>query len=174
MNKSSKEIAIEGFLVGLSITTGIVEHQFNILGFSMLQGLSLLPIFFIQDMFGLKTGFWCLFSSTLIRSILFSCAGIFGFLARMSAFFYMIFRNRRTTKLYQIYIFDLIGIIISIFVKIPFAYSFWRQIYNYNGSTMMDVIIKVIIPTNFLRLLIVVLLSRIIKMDNFKKYYMVE
>ena len=92
MMRSSREIAIEGFLVALSVMIGVIEHQFSIVGVQILQGLYIIPILFIQDMFGLKSGFWCLFSSSLIRTFFFSCAGILGFLARMSVFFYMIFK----------------------------------------------------------------------------------
>ena len=166
MNKSSKKIAIEGFLVALSVIIGLIEHQFSIVGIQIFQGLYVLPILFIQDIFGLKAGFWCLFSSSLIRTFFFSCAGILGFFSRMSVFFYMILRKQESSNLYKMYLFDAVGIIFAILVKLPFAYAFWRQICSFNELEMLEAIIKVIIPTNLSRLLIVVILSRIIKIDK--------
>lgn len=169
MNKSSKEIAIEGFLVSLSVIIGVIEHQFSLVGIQIIQGLYVIPILFVQDMFGLKSGFWCLFSSSLIRTFFFSCAGVLGFLARMSVFFYMLLRKQRTSNLYKLCLFDLVGILLAIFVKIPCAYAFWKQVCSFNELEMIEGIIKIIIPTNLLRLVIVVVLSRVIKFDELKK-----
>ena len=169
MNKSSKEIAIEGFLVALSVIIGLIEHQFSIVGIQIFQGLYVLPILFIQDIFGLKAGFWCLLSSSLIRAFFFSCAGILGFFARMSVFFYMILRKKKVSDLFKIYLFDILGIIFAVFMKIPFAYAFWRQVCSFNEIEMIEGIVKIIIPTNLLRLLVIVILSRIIKISKLEK-----
>lgn len=169
MNRPSKEIAIEGFLVALSVIIGLIEHQFSIVGINIFQGLYVLPILFIQDMFGLKSGFWCLFSSTLIRAFFFSSAGILGFFARMSVFFYMILRKQESSSWYNVCLFDTIGIIFAIFMKVPFAYAFWRQVCSFNELEMIEGIIKIIIPTNLLRLLVMVILSRIIKINKLEK-----
>lgn len=174
MNKSSKEIAIEGFLVALSVIIGLIEHQFSIVGVQIFQGLYVLPILFIQDVFGLKAGFWCLFSSSLIRTFFFSCAGILGFFARMSVFFYMILRKKESSDLCKIYLFDVLGVIFAILMKVPFAYAFWKQVCSFNELEMIEGIVKIIIPTNLLRLLVIVILSRIIKIDKLEKKYYIK
>ena len=169
MRNISKKVAVEGLLVGLSVWIGVFEHQFSFSVVQIFQGFGIIPILMIQDLFGLSSGVWCLFSYCLIRTIFFSRASVLGFLMKMSVVFYMFFRKKKSDRIYKIIIFDLIGIIISIIVKIPISYIFWRGTLGINSTQAMYIITKYMIPMNFARMVIAILVSRIIKTEKYYK-----
>lgn len=169
MRNISKKIAIEGLLVGFSVWIGVLEHQFSFSAVQIFQGFGLIPIFMIQDLFGLSSGIWCLFSYSLIRSIFFSRASVLGFLMKISVIFYMLFRRKNSDRIYKVVIFDLIGIIISILAKIPVSYIFWKRILGIDDIQVIDIITKYMIPINLARMTLVVFVSRTIRVERYYK-----
>ena len=169
MRNISKKVAIEGLLVGLSVWIGIFEHQLSSSVVQVFQGFGIIPILMIQDLFGLGSGVWCLFSYCLIRTIFFSRASFLGFLMKISVVFYMLFRKKNSDKLYKIIAFDLMGTFIAILAKIPISYMFWKGILGINSVQTMHIITKYMIPMNLIRMMIAIFISRIIKVEKYYK-----
>ena len=164
MNKLSQKIAVEGILVSLSIVIGIIDHQLGIIGIKFLNLMYLLPIFFAEDLFGTKSGILCLFSANLIKSIFFSKSGVLGFLLRLSAFVYMIFRKKNDLWK-KTFVFDLIGIVLTMLIQFPASYIFYKSIVNNFGFIIYNVLM------DMLNFSFVVIVSRIINFKRIKGNY---
>ena len=169
MRNISKKVAIEGLLVGLAVWIGVLEHQFSFSVVQIFQGFGIIPILMVQDLFGLSSGVWCLFSYCLIRTIFFSRASVLGFLMKISVIFYMFFRKKNSDKIYKIIFFDLIGIIIAILAKIPISYMFWKGTLGINSTQATHIITKYMIPMNLARMVIAIFISRVIKTEKYYK-----
>ena len=166
MDKLSKKIAIEGIFISLSLVIGIIDHQLGTLGIKFLNLMYLLPLFLVEDMFGTKSGVLCLCLANTIKSIFFSKSGILGFLLRQSATIYMFFRKKNYSWK-KCFIFDLIGIFLTMVIQYPASYIFYKTLINFNN-------IKFIMYNVFmdsLSFLIVVIISRIIDLNYIKGNY---
>ena len=166
MNKSIQKIAVEGILISTSIVIGIIDHQLGTIGIKFLNLMYLLPLFLIEDMFGTKSGILCLFSANMIKSIFFSKSGILGFLLRLSAIVYMLFRKRGNSWK-KCFIFDLIGILLTMLIQYPASYIFYKSLIKFDN-------IKFIMYNIFmdsLSFLIVVIISRVINLKHIKGNY---
>lgn len=156
----SKKVAIEGFLVGVSIWIGIMEHHFSLMEIQILQGMYLIPIFIIRDLFGFKSGVCCIILSSFIRCIFFSKAGILGFLIRIVPIIYLYFRKDKECNIKTIIFFDLIGIFLTLLCKIPLHYLFFIKYLQIDASQMKNMFVNYLLITNLLRLSISVIISR--------------
>lgn len=165
MDKSVRKVAIEGVLVSLSIVIGIIDHQIGTIGIKFLNLMYLLPLFIAEDMFGTKSGIFCLCSANVIKSIFFSKSGILGFLLRLSAIVYMLFRRNNSWQ--KCLIFDLIGIFFTMLIQYPASYMFYKTLINF--ADIKFIMYNVLMDS--LSFLIVVIISRVINIKRIQGNY---
>lgn len=165
----SKKVAIQGFLVGLSLLFGTVEHQFSLAGMHLLIGLYLVPLLVVNDLFGFKSGFWSCFAVCLIRMLFLSNAGVLGFLLYLSPVIYMLLRKRYVCSWGKWIFFDFIGVLLTILCKIPLYFLFLTSYLRIDFIQAKNVLMGGLILANVIGMSVAVILSRLI---DFRKYLM--
>ncbi len=161
-----RKIAIEGFLSGVSVLIGLIDHQIGISGVKIFNAFYLLPILVAQDILGFYAGVLCLLSSSLIRGIFFSKSGIIGFLIRISFIVYMMFRKEKSEKQLKVVLFDILGLIAVLVSQLPLLVTFYKSSFGVENwflilyNTLEDVF----------KLSLVVVCSRLINVRRFRGF----
>ncbi len=163
----SKKVAIQGLLVGLSIWIGTIEHQFSLAGMHLLVGLYLVPLFVVVDLFGFKSGFWSCFAVCFIRMLFFSNAGVLGALLYLSPVIYMFFRRRYSCGLGKLVLFDSLGLLLTISVKVPLYLLFLTSYLKIDFVQAKNILIGGSIFANIIGFSVAIVLSRLV---DFRKY----
>ena len=124
--------------------------------------ISDVPVFVATMLLGPQTGLSILLCVCSLRCILFSSAGIVGFVIRMTSSINVLFLGYLYNKPKNI-VRTTLTIILSIFacliIKIPLNYVFWVYFWGIPKANLDEFMLSVIIPFNIIKIIVNSVLS---------------
>ena len=120
--------------------------------------ISDIPIFIATLILGPHSGLSILFCVCTLRSILFSSAGMIGFIIRMTSAINVIclgylYKQSRYSVMKSIIV-VFISVVLCLIVKVPLNYIFWVYFWNIPSSSLEHLMFSVIVPFNIVKVIL--------------------
>ena len=155
-----KKIALSGLFATFSLLFSFLGHYLVVpmfLGFKL--DLSDFPIFTSTLLLGSSYGYIILLVVSFIRSFSFSIAGWPGFFMRMVSILPIFFLGLYRKHNKMLFLYSMLSVISYIILKIPISYIFWTKFNSISSSVMSSLIFPVVVPYNFIKILINIVIS---------------